>query len=305
MGRAGIDLYADQIGAPLEEVTSFSKYVGGCPANIAVGTARLGLRSGMLTRVGDDGLGRFVRNFLQAEGVDVGRVLTDPERRTGLVILGIEPPDRFPLLFYRENCADIHLGTADVEGTEVGATRALVVSGTGLSREPSRSATRRAMALARAAGTRVVLDLDVREVLWPEGRDGIARELRAAVPQADLVVGTEEEMASAGGVGDVRVRASGLVVVKRGPRGATALPSGGAPVEAPGFCVTILNTLGAGDGFLSGFLVGWLSGSPTFECLRLGNAAGAIVVTRHGCAPAMPRRDEVMAFMAQRSPVDP
>ncbi len=305
LGRAGIDLYGEQIGVPLEDVTSFAKYVGGCPANIAVGTRRLGLKSGMLTRVGDDGLGRFVRKFLESEGIDVGGVSFDPRHQTGLVFLGIEPPDRFPILFYRTECADIHLNVDDVDERHIAGTRAILISGTGLSREPSRSATQRAVKLARAAGKKVILDVDVRPALWDSPAD-TRRELQAILPLVDLAVGTEEEMAAAAGVspelalGALRKLTNALLVMKLGPRGAVAHPVNEAPVMVPGFKITVLNTLGAGDGFMSGFLRGWLTGEGLENCLRLGNAVGGIVVTRHGCAPAMPSLDEVNALMREQ-----
>jgi 5-dehydro-2-deoxygluconokinase len=303
LGRAGVDLYGEQIGAPLHEVQSFAKYVGGCPANIAVGTARLGLRSAMLTRVGDDGLGQFVIEFLRGEGVDVSGIRRDPDHLTGLAIVSVQPPDRFPILFYRVECADIHLSIEDVEASRLPEARAILVSGTGLSREPSRSATKRAVALARARGVRVVLDLDYRPMLWAEGPTETARQVQSILPHVDLAVGTEEEVAVAAGAegprGIDRLRAlcPGTVVCKLGPRGAVGWERGGPPVTVPGFPITILNTLGAGDGFLSGLLKGWLSGAPLADALRLGNAVGGIVVTRHGCAPAMPRMAEVEALI--------
>lgn len=305
LGRAGIDLYAEQIGVPLEEATSFAKYVGGCPANIAVGTRRLGLKSGMLTRVGDDALGRFVRTFLEREGIDVSGVRYDPRHQTGVVFLGIEPPDRFPLIFYRTECADIHLHPDDVDEQHIARAGAVLISGTGLSREPSRSATRKAVELARAAGKKVILDVDVRPVLW-ESEEDTRRELQAILPLVDLAVGTEEEMAVASGVpGEEGLRAlrkhtRAVLVMKLGPRGALAHPLDGAPVMVQGFKLTVLNTLGAGDGFMSGFLRGWLTGQELRSCLRLGNAVGGIVVTRHGCAPAMPTLGEVDALMREQ-----
>jgi 5-dehydro-2-deoxygluconokinase len=301
IGRAGVDLYGEQIGKPLEEVTSFAKYVGGCPANISVGTRRLGVKSGMLTRVGDDGLGRFVRAFLESEGVDVSGVRYDAEHNTGLVFLGIEPPDRFPILFYRTECADIHLSVDDIDEDRIASTRAILISGTGLSREPSRAATRKAVEIARRLGKKVILDVDVRPILWASAEEN-RRELQAILPLVDLAVGTEEEVAAASpdGLDGIRKLTKALLVMKLGPRGARALPLEGPPVEVPGFKITILNTLGAGDGFMSGFLRGWLDDEPLATCLRLGNAVGAIVVTRHGCAPAMPTMDEVRALMSEQ-----
>jgi 5-dehydro-2-deoxygluconokinase len=166
IGRAAVDLYGEQIGGRLEDMTSFAKYVGGCPANIAVGAARLGLNVGMITRVGDEHMGRFVRETLAAEGVDVSQVRTDPQRLTGLVILGIRDRESFPLIFYRENCADMALAPADMDAAFIAQARAIVVTGTHFSTPGVDAASRTAIGHARAAGTKVVLDIDYRPVLW-------------------------------------------------------------------------------------------------------------------------------------------
>jgi 5-dehydro-2-deoxygluconokinase len=304
MGRAGVDLYAEQVGVPLERVTSFAKYMGGCAGNIAVGAARLGLRVGMLTRVGDDALGRFIRDFLASEGVNVQAVHFDPAHLSGLAILGIEPPDQFPLIFYRERCADIHVTPEDVSTSGVRDTRALVVTGTGFSREPSREATHHAIRLAREAGAKVVLDVDVRPTLWDGGAEEMAGQLFPVLAAADVIVGTEEELAGVTrqasaeqAVSALRPHIPGLIVVKRGGRGATAVEPSGQATSVPAFRVEVLNTLGSGDGFMAGFLKGWLGGQPLAEALRWGNAVGGIVASRHACAPAMPTPAEVDQLM--------
>src|SRR6266576_2702435 len=166
MGRSSIDLYANDIGAPFPEIKSFAAYVGGCPTNISVGTRRLGLRSALLIAIGEDPVGDFILNFLEREGVVTSFIPRKPGRRTSAVILGIEPPDKFPLVFYRDNCADIQLTIDDVLAAPINQSRALLISGTGLSREPSRSATIFAAEQARNSGTRVVLDLDFRPDQW-------------------------------------------------------------------------------------------------------------------------------------------
>ncbi len=296
MGRAAVDLYAEQVGAPLEDVTSFAKYLGGSPANIAVGTSRLGLASAMFTKVGDEPLGRFVKKALEGYGVDTRAVTSDPAHLTGLVILGIQPPEKFPILFYREQCADIHLSVADVDPAFIASAKALVVSGTGVSRQPSRDATHQAIRVAREAGRRVVMDIDWRPTLWLADPVAAQVELGKVVAQASLVVGTEEEAEVAGGVEYLRRTCPGTVVVKRGPRGCTVFAKGEPGVDVSGFKIEVLNVLGAGDGFLSGFLRGWLHDWPLQRCAKLANAVGAIVVTKHGCAPAMPTFAEVEAF---------
>ena len=239
LGRAAVDLYGEQIGGRLEDMASFAKYLGGCPANISVGAARLGLRPAMLARVGDEHMGRFVRETLRAEGVDVSHVRTDPARLTALVLLGIRDRDTFPLIFYRENCADMAIAPEDFDAEFVASARALLVTGTHFSTRHVDRTSRHAMALARAAGTKVVLDIDYRPVLWGltghglgESRfvasDSVSSHLQSIVPLCDLVVGTEEEIHIAGGSTDtfaalrrLRSLTDAVLVVKRGGHGCT------------------------------------------------------------------------------------
>ena len=196
VGRAAVDLYGEQLGARLEDVQTFAKYLGGSPANTAVGASRLGLRCAMLSRVGDEHNGRFVRETLAAEGVDVSQLKTDPARLTALVFLGLRDRDTFPLVFYRDNCADMALCEDDVDPAVIASARALLISGTHLSRPGTRAACLAAMRAARAAGTRVVLDIDYRPVLWGltspgmgEQRfvpsDQVSAHLQTVIPECD------------------------------------------------------------------------------------------------------------------------
>ena len=324
MGRAAVDLYGEQVGGRLEDMASFAKYLGGSPANTAVGVARLGLKPAMLTRVGDEHHGRFVRERLAAEGVDVSHVHTDPQRLTALVFLGIRDRDTFPLVFYRDHCADMGLETGDVDAAFVASAQALLLSGTHLSQPGTRAACRHAVALARAAGTRVVLDIDYRPVLWGltgpglgEQRyvasDAVSEQLQTMLADCDLVVGTEEEIRIAGGSGNtlaalrnLRTLTAATLVMKRGPMGCVvfaddipcALEQG---LVGCGFPVEVFNVLGAGDAFMAGFLRGWLRGESPERCSAWANACGALVVSRHGCAPAMPSWAELQHFMAHGS----
>src|SRR4030095_4615683 len=193
MGRSSIDLYANDIGAPFPEIKSFAAYVGGCPTNISVGTRRLGLRSVLLTAVGADPVGDFLLHFLEKEGVVTSFIPRKPGRRTSAVILGIEPPDKFPLVYYRDNCADIELTVDDVLKAPIAQSRVLLISGTGLSREPSRSATIFAAEQAEASGTKVILDLDFRPDQW-SGAHAYSGTIRSILPLMDLVLGTADEV---------------------------------------------------------------------------------------------------------------
>ena len=324
MGRAAVDLYSEQIGARLEDASSFAKYLGGSPANTAVGASRLGLRAAMLSRVGDEHNGRFVRETLAREGVDVSMLRTDPKRLTALVFLALKDRDTFPLLFYRHDCADMGLCEDDVDPARVAQARVLLVSGTHLSQPGPRAACLKAMRAARAAGVRVALDIDYRPVLWGLTSPGlgerryvaspaVSASLQELLPLCDLLVGTEEEIRIAGGSDDsgaalrrMRELTPALIVMKRGPMGCTAY-DGAIPPQledgqhGPGFPVEVYNVLGAGDAFMAGLLRGWVRDEPLADALRYANASGALVVSRHGCAPAMPSWTELSHFLAQGS----
>jgi 5-dehydro-2-deoxygluconokinase len=305
MGRSCIDLYAHQIGVPITEVTSFDAYVGGCPTNISVGTRRLGLRSVLLTAVGDDQIADFVLAFLNREGVDTRFIPRKPGRRTSAVIMAIQPPDRFPLTFYREGCADRELTTEDVAQAPVAASAIVLVTGTGLSHEPSRTATFFAAERAAAAGSQLFVDVDYRPDQWTS-RAAFAESMQRLIRHAALIVGTEEEVAAAGDTDDVETAIATLqkhsrapLVLKRGARGATLFREG-TRTDVPAFRIEVLNVLGAGDAFASGLITGIRRGWPLERAVRMGNATGAIVVTRHGCANFMPTNAEVEAFVSEQ-----
>ncbi len=324
LGRAAVDFYGQQIGCRLEDMQSFAKYLGGSSANLAAGSARLGVRSSMLTRVGDEQMGRFVREALAREGVDVSHVKTDPTRLTASVVLGIQGTGSYPHIFFRENCADMGVCTQDFDEHYIASSRAISVTGTHLSTPTTRAAVEQAYRFARANDTRVILDIDYRPVLWKltSAGEGESRFVpwqeatavtQSVLPLCDLVVGTEEEIRIAGGENElmaalraIRARTAATIVLKRGPTGCSLI-DGAVPasiedlVTIPGFPVDVLNVLGAGDAFLSGFLSGWLNSKPLAECARLGNACGALVVSRHGCTPAMPSRAELAEFL-KRAP---
>jgi len=328
IGRSSVDLYGEQVGGPLEMMQSFAKYVGGCPTNIGVGTARLGLKSAVITRVGDEPMGRFIRQTLAAEGVDVSQVSTDPHRLTALVILGIRDSETFPHIFYRENCADMALQTRDIDPAFIASARAIVVTGTHFSRPNVEAASRAAVQYARDAGTAVVLDIDYRPVLWDlTGHEAgeerfvadadVSDRLQSILPDCDLVVGTEEEVHIAGASTDTRqalqnIRAltKAVIALKRGPLGCVvytdAIPEDlEQGIKGPGFAVQVFNTLGAGDAFMSGLLRGWLREESWERCCQYANACGAMVVSRHGCAPAIPSWDEMTQFIGQGSQTEP
>ena len=306
VGRSSIDLYAHEIGCAMADVRSFDAYVGGCPTNVSVGTRRLGLRSALLTAVGDDQVGDFVTAFLERERVETRFIPRKQGRRTSAVILTIQPPDKFPLTFYRDNCADRALTIDDVARAPVRDSRIVFVTGTGLSHDPARDATFAAAATARAAGVPVVVDIDYRPDQW-DSASAFSAQMRSLLRSATLAVGTEEELAAASGSADVATGTAALLesgieglIIKRGARGCTVFRPDAPPADVAPFPIEVQNVLGAGDAFASGFLYGYLQGWPLERAARMGNACGAIVVTRHGCANFMPTLDEVSAFVAER-----
>lgn len=324
MGRSSIDLYAQDIGAAFSDITGFDAFVGGSPLNIAVGAARLGAQATLLTAVGQDMVGHFILNFLQKQGVNTAFIPTLAGPRTSAVLLGIEPPDRFPLVYYRENCADSQLTIDHVIAANIAQYKVLEVSGTALNIEPSRSAVFFAIETAYEAGVDVVLDIDFRADQWKDLRS-FGLMVRAILPKVKIAIGTEEEILAAtlqdaGQVsikhqqisapeikGDInnainRILAAGpeVLIVKRGAKGATIHLKDGSFSEVPGFPVEILNVLGAGDAFASGFIYGYLQGWDYYKSCRLGNASGAWVVQRPGCANDMPYYNELMDFIASR-----
>ncbi|WDD94460.1 5-dehydro-2-deoxygluconokinase [Burkholderia sp. FERM BP-3421] len=322
VGRVAVDLYAQQIGARLEDATSFARYLGGSSGNIAFGCARLGLKSAMLARVGHDHFGRFLRDALEHEGCDTRHLHVDPERLTALVLLGIKDRDTFPLVFHRENCADMALDEADIDEDFIASSKALLITGTHFSTGQVNRASRRALDYARRHQVRTVLDIDYRPVLWgltgkADGEtrfianEDVTAHLQRILPLFDIVIGTEEEFRIAGGkdalpdaLAMVRAVTPALLVVKRGPLGCSIV-DGAVPASLDalpligGVEVEVMNVLGAGDAFAAGFLSHWLRGDPPEIAARAANACGALVVSRHGCSPAMPTPAELDYFVAE------
>ncbi|HVZ14259.1 MAG TPA: 5-dehydro-2-deoxygluconokinase [Bauldia sp.] len=324
IGRCSVDLYGQQIGTRLEDVGSFAKSVGGCPANIAIGSARLGLKSALITRVGDEQLGYFVREQLTREGVSTAGVVTDPRRLTALVLLSVESDKSFPLIFYRDNCADMALDENDIDPAFIASAKAVLVTGTHFSKPNVAAAQRKAMRIAHDNGRKVVFDIDYRPNLW--GLAGhaagdsryiasaeVSAHLRPVLAECDLIVGTEEEVLIASGESDllsalktIRANSQAVIVLKRGPMGCivydgpiTGIENG---VVGRGFPIEVYNVLGAGDAFMSGFLRGWLRGEPHATSATWANACGAITVSRLMCSPENATFEELQYFLKNGSP---
>lgn len=325
MGRCSVDLYGQQIGSRLEDIASFAKSVGGSPTNIAIGTARLGLKSGLITRVGDEQMGRFVKEQLTREGVSTTGVATDPSRLTALVLLAVESDKAFPLIFYRDNCADSALNVDDVSEDYVLSAKALLVTGTHFAKANTDAAQRKAMEIAKKHGRKIVIDIDYRPNLWGlaghaagEERyiksDKVTAHIQTILADCDLIVGTEEEVHIAGGTEDTlealrRIRAisRGVIVLKRGPMGCVVYPAAipatlDEGIIGKGFPIEVYNVLGAGDAFMSGFLRGWLKGEAHETSATWANACGAFAVSRLLCSPEYVTWEELQFFLKNGSP---
>lgn len=322
MGRIAVDLYGQQIGSRLEDMGSFNKYLGGSSGNVAYGTAVQGLKSSMLARVGDEHMGRFLKEELERAGCDTSHLITDKDRLTALVLLGIKDQDTFPLIFYRDNCADMAITAEDVSEEYIASARCLAVTGTHLSHPQTRNAVLTALKYARRNGVKTALDIDYRPVLW--GLTGlgdgetrfvesgeVTAQLKEVLGLFDLIVGTEEEFHIAGGSTDsvqalkgVRKVSNAELVCKRGELGC-AVFSDTIPeslddgINIQGVRVDVLNVLGAGDAFMSGLLRGYLNNEGWEQSCAYANACGALVVSRHGCAPAMPTKVELDNYLSR------
>lgn len=324
IGRVSVDLYGQQIGSRLEDAATFAKGVGGCPANVAIGAARLGLKCALISRVGDEPMGRFVREQLEREGVDTRGVGIDPQRLTSLVLLSVRDPDTFPLIFYRDNCADAALCEADIDEDLVGSAKAILLTGTHFSIPAAARAQRKAIGIARALGIRVILDIDYRPSLWGIGGYGagetryarsarVTGVLASVLPDCDLIVGTEEELHVAAGFEDtlgavrhIRTVSNAVIICKRGGHGCIVFDGPIADtLEAgrvvPGLEVEVYNVLGAGDAFLAGFLYGYLRDAPHETSARFANACGALAVSRLLCSSEYPTLAELEHLLAHGS----
>jgi 5-dehydro-2-deoxygluconokinase len=320
IGRSSVDLYGQQVGGRLEDMGSFAKSVGGSPTNMAIGAARLGLKAGLITRVGGEQMGRFIREQLEREGVATAGVVTDARRLTALVVLGVRDDRTFPHIFYRADCADMALCEDDIDPAYIASAGAVVVTGTHFSTPTVEAASRKAMRAAKAAGRRIVFDIDYRPNLWglaghAEGASRyvasatVTERLASVVADCDLVVGTEEELMIASGadapfaaVKALRELSHAAIVLKQGPMGCVVF-TGAIPeriedgIRGPGFPVEVYNTLGAGDAFMAGFMRGWLKGEPIETACRWANACGALAVSRLLCSAEYPTFDELQYFL--------
>jgi 5-dehydro-2-deoxygluconokinase len=292
MGRLCADLYPEQLRTPLAEVETFRRFAGGFAGNVATGLARLGVDCAIVSAVGDDGFGEYVRGYLEREGVDCRHLSTHPTLRTALAFCEAWPPDRFPITFYRTpTCPDWELRFGDLDVDALVEPPLALVTGTGLAREPSRTATLGVLRARAARGMRTIFDADWRAQLWeaPEEYPVVAG---LAAEAADIVVGGDGELEAAG----LGPESADVVVIKHGPDGVT-VHQRGASSRIPPMPVEVVNGLGAGDAFLAAFSAGLLEGLDPVAAARRGSGAGALVATRLACSDAMPTRPELEEFL--------
>ncbi len=319
VGRVNMDLFAQDIGADFADITGFDAAVGGSPTNVAMGASRLGAATVAFTAVGDDTVGDFVLRYLRDAGVVTDFIVRKPGKRISLALVGVQPPSSFPLTFYRDDPADIHLTIDDAAALPFDETRAVLLSGNAFSRGTCADAARFVAQEAGHRGLTIFMDLDLRPTDWTHPK-AFGLTLRTVLPWVDVLIGTEEEFFAllAPDPGPVAIGAPvstvdkdlldelvaalvasgavGTAVLKRGSDGATVIQPEGR-IDVPGFAVDPVNTVGAGDAFASGLIWSRLEGEDWFGACRFGNACGAVVVTRHGCAAAFPTQEEVLDFV--------
>ncbi|MEK3882635.1 5-dehydro-2-deoxygluconokinase [Paenibacillus sp. PL2-23] len=311
IGRLCIDLNANEINRPMEETMTFTKYVGGSPANICIGMSRLGLRTGFIGKVADDQMGRFITGYLEREGIETSGVSVDRTGAvTGLAFTEIKSPTACSILMYRDNVADLKLEAGEVRESLVADAKLLLISGTALAQSPSREAVFQALDYAKRHGTVIAFDLDYRPYTWTS-QEETAVYYNLAAEKCDIIMGTREEfdmMERLGGNAerDDEVTASkwfnhsaDIVIIKHGKDGSIAYTKDGASHRARSFPAKVVKTFGAGDSYAAGFLYGLMQGWSISASMEFGSAAACIVISSHSCSDAMPTASQVHDYIAR------
>ncbi|MDR1068843.1 MAG: 5-dehydro-2-deoxygluconokinase [Clostridiales Family XIII bacterium] len=309
LGRAAIDFNPVDYYMTLAESTTFKKYVGGSPANIAVGLSRLGKKCGFLGRVSDDRFGDFVTDFFKAEGIDTSQMRRcENGEKLGLTFTEIRSPNESSILMYRNQAADLALNVGDIDEEYIKGAKALLISGTALCESPSREAALKAIFLAKRVNTPIIFDIDYRKYNW-KNKDETSIYYMTAAREAAIILGSREEYdlaeaPAAPGMNDEESAAywhgmnAEIVVIKHGEKGSSAYTPDGGRYSVKPFPVNALKGFGGGDGYASAFLYGVFEGMDMTDCLELGSASASLLVASHGCAPNMPTPDELKEFMA-------
>lgn len=309
MGRLCIDLNANEINRPMEETRTFTKYVGGSPANIAIGMSRLGMKTGFIGRVADDQMGRFIRNYLKENDIDQSSVVTDQSGSvTGLAFTEIKSPTDCSILLYRDNVADLKVEPNDVKEAYLKQTKSFLISGTALAKSPSREAIFLALEYARKHDVVTFFDLDYRPYTWTSPEE-TAIYYNLAAEKCDVIIGTREEFdmmerfehnphhddqVTAQKWFDYQAK---IVVIKHGQDGSIAYTNKGEQFEGTIFPAKVLKTFGAGDSYAAGFIYGLMQGWEIPQAMEFGAAAAAIVISSHSCSDAMPTVEQVQGYI--------
>lgn len=310
LGRACVDLNANEIHRPMEDTVTFTKYVGGSPANIAIGMAKLGMCTGFVGRVSDDQMGRFIVRYFERNGIDTSGMITDrPGSVTGLAFTEIKSKDDCSILMYRDHAADLNLEPRDVEESYIANAKALLISGTALAKSPSREAVFVALQYARKHGTVVLFDLDYRPYTWASSEE-TAVYYNLAAAQCDVIIGTREEFDQMESFERHTVKDDGytagkwfdhharIVVIKHGKDGSFAFTKEGERIEGTTFPANVVKTFGAGDSYAAGFIHGLIQGWDIARSMEYGAAGASIVISNHSCSDAMPTLAQVEDYIA-------
>ncbi|CAH1192306.1 MULTISPECIES: 5-dehydro-2-deoxygluconokinase [Paenibacillus] len=309
IGRACIDLNAAEYNRPMEETMTFVKYVGGSPANIAIGASRLGLKAGFIGKIADDQHGRFIRKYMSDAGIDTSRLVVDQEgHKTGLAFTEIKSPEECSILMYRDDVADLYLRPEEVDEEYIKQAGILLVSGTALAQSPSREAVLKAVRLAKRNGTKVVFELDYRPYTW-KSKEETSVYYSLVAELSDIVIGTRDEYdvmeGQEGGINEDTIHAlfghrPEIVVIKHGVEGSYAYTKSGDVFRAQAYKTKVLKTFGAGDSYASAFLYALISGKDIETALKYGSASASIVVSKHSSSEAMPTVNEIEALIANQ-----
>ena len=310
IGRACLDLNAAEYNRPMEETMTFTKYVGGSPANIAIGSSKLGLKVGFIGKVSDDQHGRFIEQYMRSVGVDTSNIVVDKEgHKTGLTFTEIKSPEDCSILMYRENVADLFLQPSEVNEDYIKKSKILLVSGTALAQSPSREAVLKAVSLAKKNDVKVIFELDYRPYTW-KSADETSVYYSVVAEKADVVIGTRDEYdimeGTKEGKNETTVRhlfqhSPDLIVIKHGVQGSFAYAKSGETFKAKAYPTKVLKTFGAGDAYASAFIYALITGKDIETALKYGSASAAIVVSKHSSSEAMPTVEEIEQLIAVRS----
>ncbi|MCY8641930.1 5-dehydro-2-deoxygluconokinase [Bacillus haynesii] len=310
IGRACIDLNAVEYNRPMEQTMTFSKYVGGSPANIAIGSSKLGLKTGFIGKIPDDQHGRFIETYMRNTGVDTSQMAVDKDgHKAGLAFTEILSPEECSILMYRDDVADLYLAPSEVNEDYIAKSKMLLVSGTALAKSPSREAVLKAVQLAKKHQVKVVFELDYRPYTWASAEE-TAVYYTLVAEQSDIVIGTRDEFdvmenknsgSNEESVQHLFAHSADLVVIKHGVKGSYAYSKSGDVFRAKAYKTKVLKTFGAGDSYASAFLYGLVTGKDIETALKYGSASASIVVSKHSSSEAMPTVAEIEELIAAQS----